>query len=93
MRHIIVGPDFHHWHHANEREAYRRNFAAQLAFWDRLFGTLHLPADRRPAAFGTGERLPQGLLGTLAYPFRRAARAGDRQVPPAQTLTRVWLGS
>jgi sterol desaturase/sphingolipid hydroxylase (fatty acid hydroxylase superfamily) len=86
LRHVIVGPEFHHWHHANQPEAFDRNFAAQLALWDRLFGTLHLPAGRRPAAFGTNERLPRGLLGMLAYPFRRKAA-------PPQALRRAFSGS
>ena len=93
LRHVVVGPDFHHWHHANQREAYDRNFAAQLALWDWLFGTLHLPAGRRPAAFGTDERLPRGLLGTLAYPFRRTGRARDRPARPAHALRRALSGS
>src|SRR3954452_1879502 len=93
LRHVVVGPDFHHWHHANQREAYDRNFAAQLALWDCLFGTLHLPAGCRPVAFGTDERLPRGLVGMLTYPFRRTGRVGDRPARPAHALRRALSGS
>ena len=36
---IISTPRFHHWHHADEKEAYDTNFANTFAFWDVLFGT------------------------------------------------------
>ncbi|TIU26733.1 MAG: sterol desaturase family protein, partial [Mesorhizobium sp.] len=41
IRWLIASPQFHHWHHANERAAYDKNFAAQLSFIDKLFGTMY----------------------------------------------------
>lgn len=32
LRWVLVSPDFHHWHHAEQREAYDRNFAGLCAF-------------------------------------------------------------
>ncbi len=39
LRHVIVTPNFHHWHHAQDAEAIDRNYAAHFAFIDHLFGT------------------------------------------------------
>ena len=50
LKWVLSSPQFHHWHHANEREAFDKNFAAQLPFIDALGGTLFLP-DRMPAAY------------------------------------------
>jgi sterol desaturase/sphingolipid hydroxylase (fatty acid hydroxylase superfamily) len=71
MRYLIASPEFHHWHHADEKSAYDKNFAAQFVWWDWLFGTLHLPKGERPDAFGVKEPVPTTYLDQLLYPFRR----------------------
>jgi sterol desaturase/sphingolipid hydroxylase (fatty acid hydroxylase superfamily) len=68
---LIASPDFHHWHHAREREAWDRNFAGQLALWDFIFGTAHLPKGRRAQAFGVADPVPAGYAAQLLHPFRR----------------------
>jgi sterol desaturase/sphingolipid hydroxylase (fatty acid hydroxylase superfamily) len=68
---VIVSPCFHRWHHTDETAARDRNFAGLLPIWDIVFGTYYMPPDRRPAAFGTAASVPDGLIGQLAYPFRR----------------------
>ncbi|MFG3756672.1 sterol desaturase family protein, partial [Klebsiella pneumoniae] len=55
LRRIVVDPRFHHWHHANERDAYDRNFSALLVVWDWLFGTLYVSERPRAAVFGAGD--------------------------------------
>jgi sterol desaturase/sphingolipid hydroxylase (fatty acid hydroxylase superfamily) len=78
LRLVIASPAFHRWHHAREVEGRGANFAGLFPFIDALFGTLHLPRDRRPAAFGIGgDPVPAGLWAQLWYPFARARRAGD----------------
>jgi len=42
-----------------------------VGYWDILFGTYYMPRDRRPTVFGTDTSVPQGLIGQLAFPFRR----------------------
>jgi lathosterol oxidase len=70
---IVVTPRYHHWHHADHAEAVNRNFAVHLPFIDRLFGTAHLPEGRWPDRYGiSGDPVPEGYLGHLAYPFRPA---------------------
>jgi sterol desaturase/sphingolipid hydroxylase (fatty acid hydroxylase superfamily) len=75
LRYAFVSPVYHHWHHGCEPEAVDTNFAGALVVWDWLFGTMYLPAGRRPAAYGVaGGGVPGGFLGLLAYPFVALAR-------------------
>ena len=58
-----------------DAEAVDNNFAGALVVRDWLFGTMYLPADRRPREFGVlCGRMPTGLLGLLAHPFRALGR-------------------
>jgi sterol desaturase/sphingolipid hydroxylase (fatty acid hydroxylase superfamily) len=71
LRYVIASPVFHRWHHAKEAEAIDKNFAGFFAFWDVLFGTFYLPANKLPTDFGVKEEIPESLWGQLVYPFRR----------------------
>jgi sterol desaturase/sphingolipid hydroxylase (fatty acid hydroxylase superfamily) len=82
LRHVLVTPAFHHWHHSDDPAAANTNFAVHLPLIDRVFGTYHHPA-QWPASYGIApERLPDGLLRQLLYPLqpltrlRSAARPG-----------------
>jgi sterol desaturase/sphingolipid hydroxylase (fatty acid hydroxylase superfamily) len=75
---LIASPRFHHWHHADDRRAYDRNFGGQLAIWDYLLGTA-FEDDHLPARYGAGEPVPASYPEQLLQPFRRAAH----EVPPA----------
>ena len=75
LNRLFVSPDFHHWHHARDREAWDRNFAAQFALWDYAFGTAYLPAGRKAENFGISEPLPDAYPDQLFYPFRRETRS------------------
>jgi sterol desaturase/sphingolipid hydroxylase (fatty acid hydroxylase superfamily) len=72
LRWLIASPEFHHWHHGNHPEAYNKNYAGQLAFLDKLFGTMHMPEGQMPAKYGVDEPVPQQYFLDLIYPFRRA---------------------
>ena len=74
LRWAIASPQFHHWHHANERAAYDKNFAGQLAFLDALFGTLHLPGSETPARYGVDDPVPGNYVTQMAYAFTPARR-------------------
>ena len=77
----MASPEFHHWHHANQREAYDRNFSGQLPLWDIVFGTLHMPRGRMPERYGTDDPVPPTYMGQLAYPLRAGEPAPD-VLPP-----------
>jgi sterol desaturase/sphingolipid hydroxylase (fatty acid hydroxylase superfamily) len=73
LRHLIVTPDFHHWHHASDQEAIDRNYAAHYAFLDRLFGTdIKNPSRQFPEKYGVvGTYMPDGFLNQQSAPFRQ----------------------
>lgn len=70
---IFVTPRFHHWHHGIEKEAIDVNFAVHFPFFDRLFGTHHMPEENRwPKGYGIkGHPIPKGYWKQFLYPFRK----------------------
>jgi len=77
LRWVTGTPQFHHWHHAREPQAYNSNYAGEFPLLDALFGTLYFPANRWPAQYGVDDTEPDGYLRQLAWPFRtrRAAQS------------------
>jgi sterol desaturase/sphingolipid hydroxylase (fatty acid hydroxylase superfamily) len=70
LRHVFVTPAFHHWHHAQDREAIDRNYAAHFAFIDRLFGTVVVAQRTWPERYGVvGNDVPRGFWRQLVHPF------------------------
>ncbi len=67
---LVATPAFHHWHHTNDGPAYvNKNYAPMLPWIDRIFGTLYLPKDKRPARYGIEAPIPSNLFGQLSQPF------------------------
>jgi sterol desaturase/sphingolipid hydroxylase (fatty acid hydroxylase superfamily) len=77
LRLLLASPEFHHWHHSNDREARDRNFAGQLPFLDAAFGSLHMPVGRMPSTYGLDHPMPQRYAFQMLYPFMRARQVGD----------------
>jgi sterol desaturase/sphingolipid hydroxylase (fatty acid hydroxylase superfamily) len=70
LRHFIVSPNFHHWHHSQDREALDRNYAAHFAFLDHLFGTAVRSDKMWPERYGVlGDYVPKGFIRQLKFPF------------------------
>jgi sterol desaturase/sphingolipid hydroxylase (fatty acid hydroxylase superfamily) len=79
FRYLIASPAFHRWHHTSEEEGLDKNFSGLFPFIDVAFGTFYMPAGRQPQRFGiVNDDVPAGLLGQLAYPFRRRERRVTR---------------
>ena len=76
LRWVFVSPEFHHWHHSAEREAFDSNYASLLACWDVLLGTVHLPRGQHPLRYGVDEPVPAGWVGRLFHPFRPIRPSG-----------------
>jgi sterol desaturase/sphingolipid hydroxylase (fatty acid hydroxylase superfamily) len=75
LRYVIVTPNFHHWHHAQDGEAIDRNFAAHFAFLDHLFGTAVHSERAWPERYGVvGDGVPAGFWNQTLYPFSAKAR-------------------
>lgn len=70
LKWLIASPEYHHWHHANEPQAYDRNFAAQLSILDVLAGTAFLPRKRRPKAYGLNTPMPRQYHLQMLHPFK-----------------------
>jgi sterol desaturase/sphingolipid hydroxylase (fatty acid hydroxylase superfamily) len=82
LRWLLVSPEFHHWHHSAERDAFDRNYAGIVACWDVLFGTVYLPRTRQPLRYGIEEQVPPGWFGRFVHPFRRRPRETAGATPP-----------
>jgi sterol desaturase/sphingolipid hydroxylase (fatty acid hydroxylase superfamily) len=65
---LISTPAFHHWHHTLNGPI-NRNYASTLPWLDWIFGTHFLPKNEWPSAYGIEEKLPDSLIGQLAYPL------------------------
>ena len=68
----VLSPAHHQVHHSADPRHFDRNFGNTLALFDRLFGTLHVPTEKR-------EALRFGLDGAVAQPAR-LARGADHAV-------------
>jgi len=79
---LLATPHFHHWHHANEPQAYDKNFAGQLPLLDKIFGTLFLPQNM-PARYGTDDPVPALYHQQLAYPLGQPLPARKTEDVPA----------
>ena len=74
LRWLIVSPEFHHWHHSNDRVARDKNFAGQLSVLDMVFGTAHMPHGQLPSQYGIDEPLPKTYVPQLLHPFKGSPR-------------------
>ncbi len=72
----LLGPAHHQIHHSVDQRHHDRNFGNVLTLWDRLFGTFHMPVDRREQlSFGLGasDASPHGWHAAVVAPVRGAA--------------------
>jgi sterol desaturase/sphingolipid hydroxylase (fatty acid hydroxylase superfamily) len=84
----FIGPAHHQIHHSTNPAHFNRNFGSVLTVFDRMFGTFHLPAERRERlSFGVddGETAPHGWRAALFAPFLPAPRP-QAQVTPESVL-------
>ncbi len=87
LRFLVLTPDFHHWHHANEPEAINTNFSTLLPVWDLLFGTFRVPDGPGPRRYGVDEPVPTSIGAQLLHPFRRTGRRVRRRGVRADAAT------
>ena len=69
LRWIIATPEFHHWHHSNEKFAFNKNFSG-LPIIDFLFGTFYLPEKKKTSSYGVDELVPKTYWGQFLYPIK-----------------------
>jgi sterol desaturase/sphingolipid hydroxylase (fatty acid hydroxylase superfamily) len=81
---LISTPAFHHWHHTRTGPI-NRNYSSTLPWLDGIFGTLYLPRKAWPEAYGIKAKVPDSLVGQLAYPLLadlQALELTEREVQP-----------
>ena len=71
LRYVLVTPQFHHWHHAQDADYCDANYAVHLPVIDMIFGTYRCPRDQWPDAYGVVSGAPpKSFWGQLLHPFR-----------------------
>ena len=71
LRYIFVTPNFHHWHHSQDKEALDKNYAVHFAFLDYLFGTAVDSQKMWPDRYGVlGGYVPKGFWSQFVFPFK-----------------------
>ena len=71
LKYVFVTPNFHHWHHSQDREALDKNYASHFSFLDYLFGTAVDSQKMWPERYGVlGGYVPHGFLKQFIWPFR-----------------------
>ena len=78
LKYVFASPEYHHWHHANQPEAYDRNFAAQLSIIDVVAGTMFMPK-HGPQKYGLTEKMPAFYHQQMLYPFRAVLKGWSGQ--------------
>lgn len=73
LNYLVATPQFHQWHHSDDREAADTNFAVHLPVIDLIFGTFRIPKGQWPKSFGViGPPVPSGIVRQAIYPFRKS---------------------
>lgn len=73
LKWLLTSPEHHRWHHAKDRDARDTNFAAQLSVIDWIGGTMFMPKERKPVAYGVREEVPRLYHQQFLHPFRTMA--------------------
>jgi sterol desaturase/sphingolipid hydroxylase (fatty acid hydroxylase superfamily) len=88
LRSVLVDSPYHRIHHSIEEQHWDRNFGILFSFWDRLFGTAHIPQHGEWPDTGVPEsRSPQTVGEWLAFPFTYPlpTEPDEARVDPAAT--------
>lgn len=65
--------ELHRWHHSKHLQEANTNYGANIIWWDIVFGSRYLPANRvAPTDIGIEKlpNFPKGYLAHIASPFR-----------------------
>ncbi len=93
LRWVFVTPRFHHWHHSYH--VHDINYGVSFSFWDRLFGTAHLPDNHVwPERYGIPDPFPQTWPAQILHPLlprrwqeKLAAIENRLKQPPREPAT------
>jgi len=72
LRHILADNIYHHYHHSRSIEHWGRNYCSFFSFYDKIFGTQHMPKDETFHPTGIdGYRPISGWRDYLVRPFMK----------------------
>lgn len=74
LNNVILCPHWHQLHHSVDPRHYDKNFGLLFSFWDRIFGTLFVPAPDEDFKFGLTDRDVrdyQSLFGLYILPLKK----------------------
>lgn len=93
LNYVVGSAETHRWHHARDPKTAACNFSNTTIFWDLVFGTWYLPADRGIKDIGIMDRTyPNDFWMQMSTPFRRTAlRRRSLRVVAANALVRLHL--
>lgn len=77
LNRVLNSPRLHRWHHADDPEAYGKNFGNMFSLWDTLFGTYYMPGIC-PHPLGVKDGPGQNFVMNYLWPVRTLARAIPR---------------
>lgn len=87
----VNNPQYHRLHHSRRTEHFDRNFTQLLPLWDRLFGTMWVPAPHEWPQTGLDDDVePASVRQAFYWPLRRRAHA--QGVPAAVAATQRAAG-
>jgi sterol desaturase/sphingolipid hydroxylase (fatty acid hydroxylase superfamily) len=79
---LFTEPRIHHWHHADQPEAYDSNFGSELVIWDKMFGTAYRPDADLPVRYGVESPPRESFAAHMLAPFR--SRTADQALRQSQ---------
>jgi len=72
LRHVLADNVYHHHHHSRAIEHWGRNYCSFFSFYDRIFGTQHMPQDEQMHPTGIdGYRPLSSWRDYLVRPFTK----------------------
>ncbi|MDA0196080.1 MAG: sterol desaturase family protein [Bacteroidetes bacterium] len=71
LKYLWVSPEYHHWHHSKEKEAWNKNYSGLLPIYDLIFGTFYLPKDKSPQHYGIPGGMSDDYIDQMLYPFQK----------------------
>jgi sterol desaturase/sphingolipid hydroxylase (fatty acid hydroxylase superfamily) len=81
---VFVSPWMHQVHHSRETRHFDKNMGFIFSFWDRMFGTLHVPVPGEQFELGLGDGEHVRFHSLPALYFRPIANLLRRWVKPAK---------
>ena len=75
LRHVLADNVYHHYHHSRRIEHWGRNYCSFFSFYDRIFGTQHMPQEETFHATGIDGYEPlESWRDYLIRPFTSRGR-------------------